>query len=123
MDEWSFWARFTCAGLATWRLAHLLAEEDGPADLVLRLRARLGTSLAGDAMDCIHCMALWIAAPMAFAVADDVAGWLLAWLAIAGGASLAARLTERGTPNHQETEDALLWTGPGAARPQPDPRR
>lgn len=123
MDEWSFWARFTCASLATWRLAHLLAEEDGPADLVLRLRARLGASIAGDAMDCIHCMALWIAAPMALAVADDPAGWLLGWLAIAGAASLATRLTERGTTRPEETDDALLWTGPGAARPQSDPRR
>lgn len=120
MDEWSFWARFTCAWLATWRLAHLLAEEDGPGDVVLRLRARLGTSLAGSAMDCIHCMALWIAAPMALVLAREPAGWALAWLAIAGAASLAARLTERTAPSEAGERDALLWTGPRAAAPRAD---
>ena len=120
MDEWSFWARFTCAWLATWRLAHLLAEEDGPADLVLRLRARLGTSLAGNAMDCIHCMGLWIAAPMALAVANDPAGWALAWLAIAGAASLAARLVEIPSSRVQGERDAVLWTGPRADAPRAD---
>ena len=39
----AFWARLVLAVLATWRLTHLLAREDGPADLVVRLRARLGT--------------------------------------------------------------------------------
>jgi hypothetical protein len=123
MDEWSFWARFTCAWLATWRLAHLLAEEDGPWDVVLRLRARLGTSVAGAAMDCVHCMALWIAAPLALVVAGDLPGWLLAWPAIAGAASLAARLVERPAAAGEGLRDELLWPEAGSARPQPDPRR
>lgn len=123
MEDWAFWPRFTCASLATWRLAHLLAQEDGPGDVVLRLRARLGATLAGDAMDCIHCMALWIAAPMALVVAHDGAGWLLAWLAIAGAASLAARLAERSAPINEGERDALLWTGASAARPDTDPPR
>jgi hypothetical protein len=42
-----FWARFGLAVLATWRVTHLLASEDGPADLVVRFRAWLGHGLAG----------------------------------------------------------------------------
>jgi hypothetical protein len=34
--------RFALASLATWRVTHLLAEEDGPWDAVVRARARLG---------------------------------------------------------------------------------
>ena len=34
----AFWARLVLAVLATWRLTHLLAREDGPADLLVRLR-------------------------------------------------------------------------------------
>ena len=32
------WLRFTLAALATWRLATLLAHDDGPWDAMLRLR-------------------------------------------------------------------------------------
>lgn len=120
MDEWSFWARFTCAWLATWRLAHLFAEEDGPWDLVLRLRARLGASLAGAAMDCIHCLALWIAAPLALVMAREPAAWALAWLAIAGAASLAALLTERAAAPDEGDRHALLWPGTRGAAPRSD---
>ena len=38
---------FVLAVLATWRVTHLLAHEDGPADLIFRFRRLLGQSLAG----------------------------------------------------------------------------
>jgi hypothetical protein len=55
--------RFVLAALATWRVTHLLVEEDGPADIVVRLRRRAGASLAGNLMDCFYCMSVWVAAP------------------------------------------------------------
>src|SRR5262245_666034 len=51
MNERSFPPRFVLAVLATWRLTHLLAREDGPAESLARLRAHLGSSLAGKLMD------------------------------------------------------------------------
>jgi hypothetical protein len=48
--------------LATWRVTHLLAKEDGPANLVIRLRARLGDGFAGKLMDCFNCLSIWVAA-------------------------------------------------------------
>ena len=38
---------FVLAVLATWRVTHLLASEDGPADLIVRFRARLAQISAG----------------------------------------------------------------------------
>jgi len=35
---------FALFALATWRVTHLLVEEDGPADVVLRVRRRAGSS-------------------------------------------------------------------------------
>ena len=61
--------RFVCAMLATWRLTHLLSAEDGPGDIVVHLRARLGDTMAGRAMDCVYCLSIWIAAPLALFVA------------------------------------------------------
>ena len=81
--------RFVCAMLATWRLTHLLSAEDGPGDIVVHLRARLGDTMAGRAMDCVYCLSIWIAAPLAlFVVHTDVVGWIITSLALSGGACL-----------------------------------
>jgi hypothetical protein len=92
MKEASFWIRFVLAVLATWRVTHLLASEDGPADLIVRLRARLGQGLTGKLLDCFNCLSLWIAAPAALFVSRKLLDWLLTWLAISGAACLLERL-------------------------------
>jgi hypothetical protein len=94
MEAWSI-GRFLLVSLAVWRVTHLLAEEDGPADAVVRLRERLGDSIAGRAMDCFYCLSLWIAAPFAMLLASDVLTWALGWLALSGAACLLQRATER----------------------------
>ena len=93
-------ATFVVAVLATWRISHLIAKEDGPYDLVLRLRARAGTSVLGRLMDCPYCVSVWAALPLA--------GWLArrgrlpaadvvpVWLAISAGACLLEQATSGG---------------------------
>lgn len=88
---------FVLAVLVTWRLTHLLAEEDGPADLIVRFRSLLGNSVAGKLMDCFYCLSLWIAAPAALFVARKPLEWLMNWLALSGGACLLERITNRET--------------------------
>ncbi len=83
-----FLLRFVLAVLATWRVTHLLASEDGPADLIFRVRAVVGQSLAGRLMDCFNCLSLWIAAPAALFVSRRPIEWLFTWLALSGGACL-----------------------------------
>jgi hypothetical protein len=87
--------RFLLAVLATWRVTHLLASEDGPADIVFRLRRRLGEGLLGSIMDCFNCLSLWIAAPAALFVSTWPHVWVVSWLALSGGACLLERLTEK----------------------------
>jgi hypothetical protein len=95
MSEWSVPFQFVVAVLATWRVAHLVAREDGPSDVIVWLRTRAGNSIVGRLTDCLHCVGLWVAMPFAWWLADTPARWLAAWLAIAGGASLAERFVER----------------------------
>lgn len=86
-------ARFVLAVLATWRVTHLLANEDGPADIIFKLRRRLGDGLIGSLMDCFNCVSIWIAAPFTLFVSTNPLGWLVSWLALSGGACLLERLS------------------------------
>jgi len=84
--------RFVLAVLATWRITHLLANEDGPADIIFRLRRWLGDGFIGGLMDCFNCMSIWIAAPLALFVSTDPLTWAFSWLALSGGACVLERL-------------------------------
>ena len=79
---------FTLGVFAVWRVTHLLNAEDGPADLVIRLRSMLGDTLLATLMDCFYCLSLWIALPVAALLSRSVLEGLLAWLALSGGACL-----------------------------------
>src|SRR2546430_16789530 len=121
--------RFVCAMLATWRLTHLLTSEDGPGDVVVPLRARMGESLAGRAMDCFYCSSLWVAAPLALFVSTDPITWIVAWTALSGGACLLDRATNREptkiSPNlalREGEADELLWSAaPGTRNDERSP--
>jgi hypothetical protein len=86
------WLAFVLAALATWRITHLLAKEDGPANLVVRFRTRLGHGLVGKLMDCFECLSLWVAVPIAFFVSRKALDLLLVWLALSGAACLLERV-------------------------------
>jgi len=94
MSEMGFWSKFILAILVTWRVTHLLASEDGPADLIVRVRARLGNSVAGKLIDCFQCLSLWIALPLAFFVSRRPLDLLLIWLALSGAACLLEHISQ-----------------------------
>jgi hypothetical protein len=93
MDPSQFWIRFFLAALATWRLCHLLANEDGPGDVVARLRRGLGDTVFGQLVDCFGCLSVWIAIPLAFFVAEGPLNLVLTWLALSGAAFLLERMS------------------------------
>lgn len=104
---WSNFFTLLVSVLATWRLAHLLVREDGPFDLVLRLRVRLGEGFAGRTLDCPYCLSLWLAAPFAVLLADGIVRGVVAWLAISGGAcALERALEHRGATANADARDA-----------------
>ena len=102
--------RIVVASLATWRLALLVAEEDGPGNVIARARARAGTSPLGELMDCFYCLSLWAAAPLALVTAPRRRDVPLTWLALSGAACLLERTTsipEKGAWN-------VLWEAPAS---------
>jgi hypothetical protein len=82
------WFDLALAILATWRLCHLVAREDGPFDLILRLRLRAGSGMVARLLDCPYCLSLWVAAPIAAWQARDLVTGLLLWQAISAGSCL-----------------------------------
>jgi hypothetical protein len=88
----------TIAILGVWRITHLLAVEDGPADLFVRLRRAVGNGFWGGLLDCFHCLSVWVAAPFAACLVNDWQEWILLWLALSGGACLLERMASRNDP-------------------------
>lgn len=120
MSESSFWPQFVLAVLVTWRITHLLAREDGPADVLVRLRKRLGDGFAGKLMDCFYCLSLWVAAPLAFAVGRKPLDWLLAWLALSGAACLLERTGQEPVVIQSLTENKSGEQDYGMLRTRPN---
>jgi len=96
--------RFVIAGLATWRLAFLLARERGPHGVFDRLRQRAGRGLAGELLSCVKCTSFWIAIPFAFFVRGTWAEMVVIWLALAGVAAVIDEWT-RPPFEWQETQE------------------
>lgn len=118
------WLRFLLAVLAVWRITHLLAREDGPWDLVARLRQRVGDGFWGGLLDCFYCLSLWVALPFAPLLGSRWAGWGLYWLALSGAAILLDRSTSGATEPliiESRTEHELLRTEEGHSEKPIDP--
>jgi uncharacterized protein DUF1360 len=101
---------FVLGVLGVWRITHLLAAEDGPGNVLVRLRRGAGEGFWGRLLDCFYCSSLWVAAPFALLLA---AGWherFLSWLAFSAGAILLERATGSRTavlpaPHMEDQED------------------
>lgn len=123
MSETSFWIRFALAVLATWRITHLLSSEDGPADLIARFRARLGSGLAGKLMDCFKCLSLWVSLATACFVGGTALEWLMTWLALSGAACLLERIGQEpvliqpiSEEKRGELDNGMLWSEQGLSQ-------
>ena len=81
------------ATLAVWRVTHLLWAEDGPGDMIARLRQRAGSGHVGRLLDCFYCLSLWTALPFAAWLAGGWIDGIIGWPALSGGACLLERAT------------------------------
>jgi hypothetical protein len=82
--------------LSVWRITHLLQAEDGPWDVVVRLRRGAGEGVWGQMLDCFYCLSVWVAAPYAILLGQKPGERLLLWPALSAGAILLERATDRG---------------------------
>jgi hypothetical protein len=93
-DRFAIWP-FVLSALAIWRLTHLVAKEDGPWDLIVRLRSWFGAGFFGRLMDCFYCLSLWFAFPFAVWITRVWVPMLINWLALSGAACLLEQSSSR----------------------------
>jgi hypothetical protein len=99
----------TLGVLGVWRITHLLNAEDGPWDVMVRLRRHAGNGFWGALLDCFYCLSLWVAAPLAYWLGDSWRECLLLWPALSAGAILLQKLTSR---NDDRNPPATYFEGP-----------
>ena len=87
--------KFLIAVLAIWRISHLISNEDGPFDVVIKFRKLFGQGFFGDLLDCFYCLNLWVSIPFVFLFTNRWLSGVVIWLALSGGACLLFKLTER----------------------------
>jgi len=119
------WYGLVLSACASWRLAHLLAYEDGPWDLLVRLRAAAGHGVLGRLMDCFYCLSLWVAAPFGLLLGRTAQECALAWLALSGAACLLERMGRdplmiQRLPTEGEHHELLRREAHGAAEQSSD---
>jgi hypothetical protein len=87
---------FVIAALAVYRVSALIAIEDGPFDVMARLRGRIDPTQSnwiGRGLRCVVCVSFWISIPAVWLIG----GWLwpLTWLGLAGAVSIVHRWLTR----------------------------
>jgi len=83
--------RFALCVLAIWRIAHLLARENGPWELIARLRVSLGSGVLGRLMDCFYSLSFLISLPLAIWMSSSWMWFLVQWLALSAVVCLLER--------------------------------
>jgi len=116
------WYWLVLGALGVWRLTHLFNAEDGPAEVLVRLRRLAGSGFWGSLLDCFYCLSLWVAAPFAVILGETWTERLFLWLALSGAACLLERATQRNQPPvtpasyfefQEEKDDVLLRKSEG----------
>ncbi|MGI9493800.1 MAG: DUF1360 domain-containing protein [Geminicoccaceae bacterium] len=116
---------FALGAFSVWRITHLFQAEDGPWDLVVRLRRYVGDGFWGQLLDCFYCLSLWVAVPIAFLLGNTLFEMFLLWPALSAGAIVLERVLPRDDDapatffiDNEEQQDGLLRTAKTATTPE-----
>ena len=86
---------FLICSLAIWRITHLLSKEDGPFDLIYRVRKQFGQGFFGSLLDCFYCLSIWIALPFGIWLGNGWKEKILLWIALSGAACMLEKATSK----------------------------
>jgi hypothetical protein len=89
------WFQLAISILAVWRVTHLIQAEDGPWDLIFKIRTLAGKGFFGSLMDCFYCLSIWVALPFGYCMGDSWLNKFMLWMAYSAGAILLNRFFEK----------------------------
>ena len=89
------WFWFCIGTLAVWRITHLLVAEDGPWDVLFRLRRWVGSSRLGTLLLCFYCLSIWISVPAAWLIGHNWPERIFLWLALSAASILVECIHNR----------------------------
>jgi uncharacterized membrane protein YesL len=81
--------------IVVWRVTHLINAEDGPFDLIIKLRKLLGNSFLGKLMDCFYCLSIWVGLLAALYASTDTKEIILLCFYYSGLSILLEKLTNK----------------------------
>jgi len=76
-------------------VTHLLQAEDGPFDVIFKIRTSLGNGVLGSLMDCFYCLSLWVALPLGLYFGRTWLERALYWLALSASAIIIQNILIR----------------------------
>jgi len=86
---------FLIITLAIWRITHLLQAEDGPWDIIFKLRKAMGNSFFGSMMDCFYCLSIWISLPFGLFMEKNWLHRIILWVAFSGASILLQKISTK----------------------------
>jgi hypothetical protein len=87
--------QFLIITLAIWRITHLFQAEDGPWDIIFKLRKSLGNGILGSLMDCFYCLSIWISLPFGFYFGTNWLQRIILWFAFSGASVLLQKFSTK----------------------------
>ncbi len=87
--------RYLVLVIVVWRLTHLISAEDGPFDLIFKLRKSLGNNVFGKLMDCFYCLSIWFGLACALLAGSDVLEIIILTLYYSGASILLEKITNK----------------------------
>lgn len=88
-------AGYIISAFAVWRISHLLSQEDGPFDIIIKFRKLFGYGFLGDLLDCFYCVSVWVSIPFAAILCGEWLEGIVIWLALSGSACFLFKLTDK----------------------------
>lgn len=87
--------KYAIVVIIVWRLTHLISSEDGPFDLIIKLRKLAGDTFFGKLMDCFYCLSVWIGLVCACFVTADIKEIIILSIFYSGASILLEKLTNK----------------------------
>lgn len=87
--------RYLVFVIIVWRITHLISAEDGPFELIIKIRKSLGNSFWGKLMDCFYCLSIWIGLIAALCVFNNWQEIIIFTLYYSGASILIEKSTNK----------------------------